>query len=148
MLEAEGNAACHGPITQAHFLEALGIRERLQGLLQTASQQEGEQLISGYYRLVGSSSSDANTQAQVCMLPAGFAVACSTYICANMRACDCKLHTSFIVCHDISRSEVDLRSLCPAADIWKDGCRVASSRRPPLWRQVVAAEQRRTRQTV
>ncbi|CAK0783585.1 hypothetical protein CVIRNUC_006784 [Coccomyxa viridis] len=64
VLEAEGNAACHGPITQAHFLEALGIRERLQGLLQTASQEEGEQLISGYYRLVGSSSSDANTQAQ------------------------------------------------------------------------------------
>ena len=79
-LEAEGNAACHGPITQAHFLEALGIRERLQGLLQTASQEEGEQLISGYYRLVGSSSSDANTQAQVCMLPTGFAIACSTYV--------------------------------------------------------------------
>lgn len=66
MEAAEGTtAACHGPITQAHFLEALGIRERLQGLLQTASQEEGEQLISGYYRLVGSSSDDAVPQAQV-----------------------------------------------------------------------------------
>ncbi|CAL5220482.1 g2508 [Coccomyxa viridis] len=60
---AEGsNASCHGPITQAHFLEALGIRERLEGLLQTASQEEGEQLISGYYRLVSSSSDDADSQ--------------------------------------------------------------------------------------
>ena len=108
-LEAEGNAVCHGPITQAHFLEALGIRERLQGLLQTASQEEGEQLISGYYRLVGSSSSDANTQAQACMLPAGFAIACSIYVCADMRLCQRKLHTISIVLHDYFRSVVNLR---------------------------------------
>lgn len=61
-------ACCHGPVTQAHFLEALGIRERLQGLLQTASLEEGEQLISGYYRLVGDSSSDASAQADVSAL--------------------------------------------------------------------------------
>lgn len=66
---AEGSRAhCHGPVTQAHFLEALGIRERLQGLLQTASLEEGEQLISGYYRLVGDSSRDAAAQADVRML--------------------------------------------------------------------------------
>lgn len=66
---AEGsNASCHGPITQAHFLEALGIRERLEGLLQTASQEEGEQLISGYYRLVSSSSDDADSQREVSSL--------------------------------------------------------------------------------
>ena len=97
-LEAEGNAACHGPITQAHFLEALGIRERLQGLLQTASQEEGEQLISGYYRLVGSSSSDANTQAQVCMLPVGFAIACSTYVSAAMRNLPAQAAHEFYCC--------------------------------------------------
>ena len=148
MLEAEGNAACHGPITQAHFLEALGIRERLQGLLQTASQEEGEQLISGYYRLVGSSSSDANTQAQVRMLSAGFDIACRTYVCADMRLCQRRLHAILHVLHDISRSEVNLRLPCLAADAWEDGCRVASSRRPQLSRQVIAANQRRTRQTV
>ena len=74
---AEGSkATCHGPITQAHFLEALGIRERLEGLLQTASQEEGEQLISGYHRLV-SSSEDAECQREVStlllMLPCGLA---------------------------------------------------------------------------
>ena len=66
---AEGSSAsCHGPITQAHFLEGLGIRERLEGLLQTASQEEGEQLISGYYRLVGSSSDDAESQQEASSL--------------------------------------------------------------------------------
>lgn len=75
---AEGSkATCHGPITQTHFLEALGIRERLESLLQTASQEEGEQLISGYYRLVSSSSEDAESRTEVStlvsMLPLGLA---------------------------------------------------------------------------
>ena len=125
MLEAEGNAACHGPITQAHFLEALGIRERLQGLLQRASQEEGEQLISGYYRLVGSSSSDANTQAQVCMLLAGFAIACSTYVCAGMRLCQRKLHAIFLVLHGVVRSEVNLGNYVQLLTCWEpaaQGC--------------------------
>ena len=66
---SEGSrATCHGPITQAHFLEALGIRERLEGLLQTASQEEGEQLISGYYRLVSSSGDDAESPEKVSSL--------------------------------------------------------------------------------
>ena len=63
MQTAEGSrASCHGPVTQAHFLESLGIRERLRALLETASQEDGEQLISGYYRLVGSSSDDVELQ--------------------------------------------------------------------------------------
>ncbi len=69
METTEGSrASCHGPITQAHFLEALGIRERLEGLLLTASQEEGEQLISGYYRLVSSSGDDAEAQKKVSSL--------------------------------------------------------------------------------
>ena len=66
MQTAEGSrASCHGPVTQAHFLESLGIGERLQALLETASQEDGEQLISGYYRLVGSSSYDVEPQGEV-----------------------------------------------------------------------------------
>ena len=49
-----GAACCHGPISQAQFLEGLGIRERLQALLEGAAlDEEGEALISGYKRLVG-----------------------------------------------------------------------------------------------
>lgn len=49
---AEGAAVCHGPIPQAQFLEAMGIRERLAVLLGNASADEAQQLISGYERLV------------------------------------------------------------------------------------------------
>lgn len=48
----EGAAACHGPISQAHFLEGLGVRERLSALLENASEDEAADLISGYERLV------------------------------------------------------------------------------------------------
>jgi hypothetical protein len=50
--EAAEGAVCHGPISQAQFLEGLGIRERLAALLENASEDEGQQLISGYERLV------------------------------------------------------------------------------------------------
>ena len=59
MTEAtEGGAQCHGPIPQAQFLEALGIRERLAALLENASEDEAAQLISGYERLVTGSEPD------------------------------------------------------------------------------------------
>ena len=49
--------ACHGPIPQAQFLAGLGARERLQALLGAAqSDEEAEQLISGFERLVGGAS--------------------------------------------------------------------------------------------
>ncbi len=54
----EGAACCHGPIPQAQFLEALGIRERLAALLENASEEEAGQLISGYERLVTGSEPD------------------------------------------------------------------------------------------
>ena len=62
MTEAtKGGAECHGPIPQAQFLEALGIRERLAALLENASEDEAAQLISGYERLVTGSEPDQVT---------------------------------------------------------------------------------------
>ena len=54
----EGAAACHGPIAQAHFLEGLGVRERLSSLLEIATEAEAADLISGYERLVTGSEPD------------------------------------------------------------------------------------------
>ncbi|KAK9807683.1 hypothetical protein WJX72_005978 [[Myrmecia] bisecta] len=53
---AEGRGAevaCHGLITQAQFLQSLGIQARLESLLQRASPPEAEMLQQGYMRLVG-----------------------------------------------------------------------------------------------
>lgn len=54
----DGAAACHGPISQARFLEGLGVRERLSALLESASEDEAADLISGYERLVTGSEPD------------------------------------------------------------------------------------------
>lgn len=65
MEEAAGDAvACHGPISQAQFLEGLGIRERLAALLGSASQDEARHLISGYERLVTAGEQQQETQVQ------------------------------------------------------------------------------------
>ncbi len=104
MSTAEGSSAsCHGPITQAHFLEALGIRERLEGLLQTASQEEGEQLISGYYRLVSSSSDDADSQREVNSLLSAAASYIRKARCGLWTALAVSLASSGAVC--ITRSQ-------------------------------------------
>lgn len=65
--EGSTDAACHGPIPQAQFLEGLGIRERLQALLEgAASDEEGEALISGYRRLIGGADA-ATSHAEVAL---------------------------------------------------------------------------------
>jgi hypothetical protein len=47
-------AECHGPITQSHFLQGLGIVARLESLLESVmSDEEGQMLISGCERLIG-----------------------------------------------------------------------------------------------
>lgn len=48
------DAYMHGPITQSQLLHSLGVTTRLESLLQQASKEQGENLISGYRRLVGS----------------------------------------------------------------------------------------------
>ncbi|CAL8464273.1 g3808 [Coccomyxa elongata] len=70
---ADGAAACHGPISQARFLEGLGVRERLSALLENASEDEAADLISGYERLVTGSEPDQE-DAQSSVLTGGVAL--------------------------------------------------------------------------
>ena len=69
--EGSTEVACHGPIPQAQFLTGLGAAERLQALLEAAqSDEEAEQLISGFERLVGGdSSAGANEQVSRVLSP-------------------------------------------------------------------------------
>lgn len=57
-----GSAEVHGPITQERLLHGLGIRERLQTLLDAAPGDDvAEGLVKGYLRLVGGSSQRGST---------------------------------------------------------------------------------------
>ena len=47
------SAMTHGPISQAKFLQGLGLETRLHQLLQAADEAQAVELISGYKRLVG-----------------------------------------------------------------------------------------------
>jgi SAM-dependent MidA family methyltransferase len=62
---AKAAAECHGPITQSHFLQGLGIVARLESLLESiVSDEEGQNLISGCERLIGApESKEAGTAA-------------------------------------------------------------------------------------
>jgi NADH dehydrogenase [ubiquinone] 1 alpha subcomplex assembly factor 7 len=48
----EGGGRCHGPVTQASFLRALGIEARLHGLLKNATPAQAEALLTGVRRLI------------------------------------------------------------------------------------------------
>lgn len=43
----------HGPITQSQLLGSLGINFRVESLLQNCTEEEAENLKTGYWRLVG-----------------------------------------------------------------------------------------------
>ena len=48
--EGGSDAACHGPVPQAHFLHALGIAARLEALQRAAAPAEAAALRAGYDR--------------------------------------------------------------------------------------------------
>ena len=50
MEEGGSGAACHGPVTQAHFLASLGIGARLEALQREATPADAAQLQAGYER--------------------------------------------------------------------------------------------------
>ncbi|XP_058765078.1 uncharacterized protein LOC131638536 [Vicia villosa] len=51
--EASEEVSVHGPMTQSQFLGALGINFRVESLLQNCTEEQGESLRTGYWRLVG-----------------------------------------------------------------------------------------------
>ena len=51
---SDNKAMLHGPVTQASLLHSLGIRTRLESLLQHASEEQKESLLAGFRRLVDS----------------------------------------------------------------------------------------------
>ena len=51
--EGGSGAACHGPVTQAHFLCSLGIDARLEALQAAATLADVAQLRAGYERYAG-----------------------------------------------------------------------------------------------
>ena len=48
--EGGADAACHGPVSQAHFLHSLGIGARLEALLRFAAPADAAALKVGYER--------------------------------------------------------------------------------------------------
>lgn len=59
MADSSAAAECLGPIPQALFLLGLGIEQRLEQLLATATPQQAAALRAGYQRLVGETSEGA-----------------------------------------------------------------------------------------
>jgi len=48
--EGGSDAACHGPVPQAHFLHSLGIAARLEALMRVAAPADAAALLAGYER--------------------------------------------------------------------------------------------------
>ncbi|KAJ4749811.1 hypothetical protein LUZ62_084216 [Rhynchospora pubera] len=51
--EISENVSVHGPITQSQLLGSLGINFRVENLLQNCTEEQAENLRTGYWRLVG-----------------------------------------------------------------------------------------------
>ena len=55
MTEGGSDAACHGPVPQAHFLHSLGIAARLEALMRVAAPADAAALRAGYERCAAGS---------------------------------------------------------------------------------------------